>query len=84
MLQAIKADLLCNTLRVFGKFSSSQSIVVLHLYSLGKSIWNFKIVPHITKILQNFLLTLEIPMIVDVNSQIKKNCGLSLFDFIIY
>ena len=42
-----------------GELGSSQFSVVHHLYDLCESICNWQIVPHITKILQNFWLPLE-------------------------
>ena len=48
---------LSSTQRVSGELSISQSSIVSHLHDLDKSISSCQIVPHITKILQNFLLT---------------------------
>ena len=54
MLQAIEANLASSTWRVSGELGS----VVYHLNNFGKSLRSRQIVPHITKILQNFWLTL--------------------------
>ena len=44
--------------RLAHNFSISLSGVVCHLHDLGKSIWSWRIVLYVTKILQNFWLTL--------------------------
>ena len=49
-----KENLANSTQRVSGEFSISQFNVICHLHDLGKST-----IPHITKILQNFSLSLE-------------------------
>ena len=57
MLQAIESNLASNNKRISGELGFSQSRVVCHLHNISKSIWSYLIVPHITKILQNFWLT---------------------------
>ena len=58
MLQAVEVNLVSSTQGVSGELGISQSSVVCHLNDLGKSIQSCQIVPHATKILQNFWLTL--------------------------
>ena len=60
VLQAMEANPLSSIWRVSGELSLSQSSVVYHLHDLGKSIQSCQIVPHVTKILQNFWLILII------------------------
>ena len=55
LLRAIEAILVRKTLKVSGEFSISQFNVVCQFHNLIQSIQN---VPYVTKILQNFCLTL--------------------------
>ena len=54
VLQAKETNQASSTCRVSGKLGILQSSVVCRLYELGKGIKSYQIVPHITKILQNF------------------------------
>ena len=54
IFEDIEPNLANSTWRVSGKFSISQSSVVHHLHNLSKSLHSSQIVPHVTKILQNF------------------------------
>ena len=56
MLQAIVANTVSSTRRVSGEPGISQSSVVRHVHELGKNICYCWIVPHVTKISQNFWL----------------------------
>ena len=58
VFQAIEANLVNSTQRVSDELSISQSSMICYLNKLGKNIWSCQIVPHISKILQNFWLTL--------------------------
>ena len=58
MLQAIETNLVSSTRRVSGELGISQSNIIHHLHDHSKSIWSCWILPHITKILQNFWLPL--------------------------
>ena len=58
IVQAIEENLVSNSRRVSGELGISQTSVVRHLHVLGKSTRRRWIVPHVTKILQNFWLTL--------------------------
>ena len=68
VLQAIEANPVRRTWRVSGEFIISQSMV-LHLHDPSKSIWSYQIVPHVTKILQNFWLTLVCLSLFQINTQ---------------
>ena len=57
IFQAIEVNLISSTWRVSGEFGISQFSAVSHLHDLGKGIWSGWIASHITKILQNLLLT---------------------------
>ena len=57
VLQTIEANLVSSTWRVSGKLSISPSNWVHHPHNLGKCTKSCWIVPHITKIVQNFWLT---------------------------
>ena len=54
ILLTIAANPTSNTRRVSGKLNGSQCYVIRHLDDLNKSIQRCRIVPHVTKILQNF------------------------------
>ena len=54
----MKANLVSSAWRVSGELSISQSSVIHHLHDLSKNIKSNQIVPPVTKILQNFQLTL--------------------------
>ena len=56
--QAIEVNLASSTQRVSGKLIISQSNVVCNLHDLSKSMQICQILPHITKIFQNFWLIL--------------------------
>ena len=58
VLQAIEPHLVSSIWRVSGKLSISQSRVVHYFHNLSKSIQICRTVPHATRILQNFWLTL--------------------------
>ena len=60
MLQAIEAIAASSTRRVSGELGISQSSVVRQFHDRGKGRWSYQIVPHVTKILQNFRFTLVI------------------------
>ena len=53
-----KANPASNTQKVSGVLGVSQSSGLCHFLHLGKSKWSCQIVLHVTKILQNFWLTL--------------------------
>ena len=57
VLQAIEVNLASSTWRVSGELGLSLSSVVCYLHNLSKSIQSCKIVPYVTKILENFWLT---------------------------
>ena len=58
VLQAIKANLASSDRRVSGELGILQFNVVGHFHDFNKIIRNFRIVPHDTKILQNFCFIL--------------------------
>ena len=58
MLKGIKANPMSSIWRVSGELRISQSSVVCHLHDFTKSILSGWIVPHITKVWQNFCLNL--------------------------
>ena len=58
--KAVKQNLVSSTQRVSGEFGISKSSVVCHLHDFGKSSQRCGIVLHITNILQNFWLSLDI------------------------
>ena len=55
MLQAIEANSTSSSRRESGKLSISQFRVVHHLHDLGKSIWSYRIMLCVAKILQNLI-----------------------------
>ena len=57
VLQAIKVNPRSSPGRVSSELSISQFSVVHHLFDLSKSIRSYWILPHVTKISQNFWLT---------------------------
>ena len=65
---AIKANPVSNTQQVSGELDISQFSVVCHLYNLSKIIWSYWIVLHVTKILQNFWLTLVYSLLIFLQS----------------
>ena len=69
VLKAREANLVSSTWRVSGEFDISPSSVHHYLHDLGQSIQSCQIVPHVTKILQNFWLT-----------QVHENCIASIFE----
>ena len=58
VLQTIETNLASSTRRVSGKLSISQSSVVYQIHDLCKRTQNYQILPDITKVLQNFWITL--------------------------
>ena len=54
MLQVTEANSASSTKGILGKIVISESSVICHPHDPTKSIWNYQIVPHITKILQTF------------------------------
>ena len=68
--------------RVKGEFSILQSCEVRHFHDFGKNIRSYRIVPHVTKILQNFWLTLVFPFqSILVDSIHLGLCTISFFFF---
>ena len=58
LLQALEANRASSTWKVSGELAISQLSVVRHFHDLGQSIRTCQIDTHVTKILQNFWLTL--------------------------
>ena len=58
----LKANPVSSTQRVSGKLNISQSSLVCYLYNLSKCIQSCQIAPHVTKMLQNFWLTLKLEL----------------------
>ena len=71
MLQAIEANLASKTQRVPGELGISQSNEICHLQNLNKSIQSCQIVPHFTRIFQNFWLILVNTRPVDSDCEIQ-------------
>ena len=60
VFHAIQANLVSSTRRVSGVFGISKSNMVHHPNNIGKNIRSCQIIPHVSKTLQNFWLSLVI------------------------